>query len=97
MERSFYGRCSLVSQLVLRLQLFLFLGHLIPFTSNASAEWTASIVQLVYYLHLFSVKSSFPAEEATMEDWSWVAKIVIVRRNRRLRQSVDETTNFYVH
>lgn len=28
---------------------------------------------------------------------AWVAKIVIVRRTRKLRQSVDETTNFYVH
>jgi hypothetical protein len=28
---------------------------------------------------------------------AWVAKIVLVRRNRVLRQSGDETTDFYVH
>ncbi|KAJ4987668.1 major facilitator superfamily transporter [Stagonosporopsis vannaccii] len=28
---------------------------------------------------------------------AWVAKLVMVRRNRVLRQSGDETTNFYVH
>ncbi|KAL1647643.1 hypothetical protein SLS61_007273 [Didymella pomorum] len=28
---------------------------------------------------------------------AWVAKIIMMRRNRKLRQSGDEATNFYVH